>query len=158
VGRAGSGKLDPDPRGAHDRDEVAVKKPDRRLASQPPPSLERRTAERRRADRILVDLKVDFCSQDMFLYAFVADLSALGLFILSGNPHPVGSKLRLNFFLPGDEQPLEAEGVVRWVSPIGPTPGMGVEFTSIAPDVVEKLTAVLEQLAHVEPAGDTPRR
>lgn len=135
-----------------------MKKPDRRVACQPPPSVERRSADRRRADRILVDLKVDFRSQDMFLYAFVADLSALGLFIRSGNPYPVGSKLHLNFFLPGHEQPLEADGEVRWVSPGGPTPGMGVEFTSIAPEVIDKLNAVLERLAHLEPAGEAPPR
>ena len=63
-----------------------------------------------------------------------------GLFIESHTPLTVGSKLAIEFSLP--ESPTEwllAKGVVAWVCPKADqytfSPGMGVRFTDIAPDI-----------------------
>jgi type IV pilus assembly protein PilZ len=130
------------------------KKPDRRGKRKPPPGVERRNADRRRGERILVDLKVEFQTDEMYLYTFIADLSTMGMFILSGNPYPTGTRLRLRFELPGEATPLEAEGEVRWI--LQPkagqkvTPGMGVAFTEVRPDLVERLSSLVKKVVYFE--------
>jgi hypothetical protein len=49
-----------------------------------------------------------------------------GLFITSPKPSPVGTKLRLAFYVPGGN--VHAEGIVRNTAP---GEGMGVEFTKM---------------------------
>jgi type IV pilus assembly protein PilZ len=133
------------------------KKPDRRANRKPPPGVERRGSDRRRGERILVDLKVEFQTDDMYLYTFIADLSTMGMFILSGSPYPTGTRLRLRFELPGEGKPYEAEGEVRWV--LQPkagqkvTPGMGVAFTEVHPELVEKLSSLVKKVVYFE--GET---
>ena len=77
-------------------------------------------AERRQYQRILVDLEVDYRCEDTFLFAYITDLSALGIFVRTNNPEPAGTHLNLRFTLPGDERPLELEGEVIWINPFRP--------------------------------------
>jgi len=76
-----------------------------------------------------------------------------GLFIESLRPLPVGTKLALEFSLP--EQPSEwlpAKGLVAWVCPKADqytfSPGMGVRFTEINPDIRNR---VLELVKSIQP-------
>jgi len=134
------------------------KKPDRRGQSKPPPGVERRRADRRRSDRIVVDLKVEFQTAEMYLYAFTTDLSALGMFVFTRSPYPVGTRLRLRFEMPAQAKPLEAEGEVRWTSvpKRGQTaePGMGVAFSDISPELVEKLSSLIKRVIYFEADSD----
>jgi uncharacterized protein (TIGR02266 family) len=76
-----------------------------------------------------------------------------GLFIESLRPLPVGTKLALEFSLP--EHPSEwlpAKGLVAWVCPKADqytfSPGMGVRFTEINPDIRDR---VLELVKSIQP-------
>jgi uncharacterized protein (TIGR02266 family) len=77
-----------------------------------------------------------------------------GLFIESQSPLPVGTKLSLEFSLPehGNEW-LAAKGVVAWVCPKADqytfSPGMGVRFTDIAPDIRNRVLELVKSLQQV---------
>jgi len=103
-------------------------------------------AERRAAPRVLVDLEVDYASEDNYLFAYITDISATGIFIRTVAPEPAGTRLNLRFSRPraegepdasdgepddgGDDDrvgaPLddarrfELEGEVIWVNPYRP--------------------------------------
>jgi uncharacterized protein (TIGR02266 family) len=77
-----------------------------------------------------------------------------GLFIESHSPLPVGTKLALEFSLP--EKPSEwlpAKGLVAWVCPKADqytfSPGMGVRFTEISPDIRNRVLELVKSLQTV---------
>src|SRR5689334_3499112 len=76
-------------------------------------------AERRSFERIPVSWAVDYQSGDTFLYSYITNISAMGIFIYSRSPLPVGAHLRLKFAPPG-EQSFELVGEVAWVNPYRP--------------------------------------
>ena len=102
------------------------------------PELERKPtgAERRTHERVMVDIEVDYRADDTFLFAYVTDISAMGIFIRTNDPEAPGTLLNLRFTPPGGE-PLELEGEVMWINPLHPTelenrnPGMGVQFVRL---------------------------
>lgn len=74
-----------------------------------------------------------------------------GLFIESTTPLPVGTKLAMEFSLP--ENPTQwspAKGVVAWVCPKADqytfSPGMGVRFSDIAPEVRDQILALVKSI------------
>lgn len=71
-----------------------------------------------------------------------------GLFIESTTPLPVGTKIAMEFSL--SEQPQEwipAKGIVAWVCPKADqytfSPGMGIRFTDMAPEVRDRIVKIL---------------
>jgi uncharacterized protein (TIGR02266 family) len=82
-----------------------------------------------------------------------------GLFIESQSPLTIGTKLMMEFSLP--ERPSEwlpAKGVVAWVCPKADqytfSPGMGVRFTDIAPEIRNRVLELVKTLQQVgEPAA-----
>jgi uncharacterized protein (TIGR02266 family) len=77
-----------------------------------------------------------------------------GLFIESQSPLPVGTKLSLEFSLPEHANEwLAAKGVVAWVCPKADqytfSPGMGVRFTDIAPDIRNRVLELVKSLQEV---------
>ena len=77
-----------------------------------------------------------------------------GLFIESQNPLPSGTKITLEFSLP--EKPSEwlpAKGLVAWVCPKADqytfSPGMGVRFTEINPDIRNRVLELVKSLQTV---------
>src|SRR5262245_63086809 len=80
--------------------------------------------ERRQAPRVLVDLEVDYALEDNYLFAYITDISATGIFIRTVSPEPAGTNLNLRFSPPADwapdDRPFELEGEVIWVNPFRP--------------------------------------
>lgn len=81
-----------------------------------------------------------------------------GLFIESQSPLPVGTKLAMEFSLP--ERPAEwltAKGVVAWVCPKADqytfSPGMGVQFSDIAPEVRERVLSLVKTMQNTGQAA-----
>ncbi len=82
-----------------------------------------------------------------------------GLFIESQAPLQVGTKLTMEFSLP--ERPTEwlpAKGLVAWVCPKADqytfSPGMGVRFTDIAPNIRDRVLELVKSLQQVgQPAA-----
>lgn len=96
-----------------------------------------RQTERRKEQRIPVEIEVKYSTGDSFVVDWTMNISRGGMFIRTPNPLPVGSNLKIYFSVPGAQEGIYAEGIVRWrVEPSDPNviPGMGVEITNINED------------------------
>lgn len=142
---------------------MTQRKQDRRVGDIRTTEEDRRTgADRRQSQRILIDLEVDYRCEDTFLFAYITDLSAIGIFIRTNNPEAPGVHLNLRFTLPGDEKPLELEGEVIWINPFRPgnfdniNPGMGVRFVEMSKEIKSKLMRLVRKIAYLEGNADDP--
>jgi type IV pilus assembly protein PilZ len=119
------------------------------LEPDPPP----RSDDRRIHDRYEVEWSVDCIADDTFLYASIANISAMGIFVKTLDPLAVGTSLILSFSPPGYE-PFKLEGRVAWVNSLrpdgdNPNPGMGLRFVNLRPDDRERLVEVIRTIAYV---------
>jgi uncharacterized protein (TIGR02266 family) len=89
---------------------------DRRKRVEPVGNERRTGRERREHRRVLVSMEVDYRCDKTFLFAYITDLSAMGIFIQTSDPHPPGTLLNLRFQPPGGAQ-VDVEGRVIWVNP-----------------------------------------
>jgi type IV pilus assembly protein PilZ len=133
-----------------------VTKKDRRSASKTVESDRRASGrDRRQHERILVDIEVDYRCEDTFLFAYITDISAMGIFIQTNNPEPPGSHLNLRFSPPGTRAPLELEGEVIWINPYRPgdrenlNPGMGIKFINLTLEQRDQLTTLVKTFAYL---------
>jgi len=115
------------------------------------PKAEAKGSERRCAERFEVrDLKVDLQSEEAFLFAYVENISELGIFVAAEKPMPVGTKMTLKFPARGGVGPLTLAGIVRWINPPGGRhPGMGVAFESLTASQREKVVALVRAVAYL---------
>ena len=110
--------------------------------------------ERRRAPRVLVDLEVDYASEDNYLFAYITDISATGIFIRTTTPEEPGTHLNLRFNAGGDDA-LQIEGQVIWVNPYRPGtpdnlhPGMGVRFVGLDDSLRHRLLELIRRFAYL---------
>ncbi len=112
-----------------------------------------RRDDRRSHDRFDVAGSVDCVADDTFLYASIANISAMGIFVKTTDPRPVGTTLIMSFAPPGYE-PFKLEGEVAWINVVrpngdNPNPGMGVRFVNLRPDDRERLVEVIRTIAYV---------
>ena len=120
-------------------------------------------AERRRAPRVFVDLEVDYASEENYLFAYITDISATGIFVRTTSPEQPGTLLNLRFASPPrppgdrDEQlsPIECEGEVIWINPYRPGamdnlhPGMGIRFVGIDDELRDRLLELIRRFAYL---------
>ena len=87
---------------------------------------EKSYAQQRRYPRVSLPkgMPVAWYGSDLQLFSQVRTIGMGGLFIATPNPAPLGTKLLLNFEVPGGS--VQPEAIVRNVAP---GEGMGVEFT-----------------------------
>jgi type IV pilus assembly protein PilZ len=134
-------------------------KRDRRADTQPELlDGERRTGrDRRQWERVLVDLEVDYRSDDTFLFAYITDISQMGIFVRTVTPEAPGTRLNLRFCPPGMGV-LECEGEVIWINPYRPgdaenlNPGMGVQFVDLTREQRDHLRQLVRTFAYL--SGD----
>lgn len=117
------------------------------------PDPQPRHDDRRSYDRYQVEWAVDCVADDTFLYASIANISAMGIFVKTVDPLAVGMRLLLSFAPPGYE-PFKLEGEVAWINAVrpdgdNPNPGMGVRFVNLRPDDRERLVEVIRTIAYV---------
>ena len=122
----------------------------------------------RRAPRVLVDLEVDYASEENYLFAYITNISATGIFVRTTTPEQPGTHLNLRFELPpapGDHAPkasktelprkIEVEGEVIWVNPYRPGapdnlhPGMGIRFVGLDDEVRDQLLELIRRFAYL---------
>jgi uncharacterized protein (TIGR02266 family) len=107
-------------------------------------------AERRRAPRVLVDLEVDYALEENYLFAYITDISATGIFVRTTSPEVPGTLLNLRF-----AKTIEIEGEVIWVNPYRPGapdnlhPGMGIRFVGLVDDVRDQLLELIRRFAYL---------
>lgn len=68
-----------------------------------------------------------------------ANISIGGLFLEKTIPHPPGTRVKLQFTLPGDKEPLEVVGEIVHGEEFGDRLGMGVKFVSLPKAVHQHL-------------------
>ncbi|MBK8261023.1 MAG: PilZ domain-containing protein [Nannocystis sp.] len=116
-----------------------------------------RPQNRRREARHAVNLEVDYAADSTFLYAYITDISSMGIFIRTSEPCPPGTLLRLRFTPPAREgekkgEALELGGEVKWQSSEPGNPGMGVEFRIKGERTRRRLLEMVRQIAYL--SGD----
>jgi type IV pilus assembly protein PilZ len=126
---------------------------------------------RRSAERIDVTWSVDCETEDTFLYAAIANISEIGIFVKTMDPLPVGTHLTLRFQPPRSvldaRDPLRGPstealvlgGKVQWVNHVrpladNPNPGMGIRFIDLRLEDRETLVELIRTIAYLreEPA------
>jgi type IV pilus assembly protein PilZ len=90
---------------------------------------------RRQSPRRAVTLEVEYESMHEFLTDFASNMSLGGMFIETETPLPMGTRFRLKFCLPAQDEPIEAFGEVCWIQEDTPAlkGGMGLSFSGIDP-------------------------
>jgi len=111
-------------------------------------------AERRRSGRVDVTWQDDCETEDTFLYAYITNISEMGIFVRTDKPLPVGTHLILRFAPPSTEDTFVLHGVVQWINPVRPlgenlNPGMGIRFQSLKPDDRERIVEAVRTIAYV---------
>ncbi|HMU38637.1 MAG TPA: TIGR02266 family protein [Pseudomonadota bacterium] len=117
--------------------------------------LERRSgADRRVHERIVVDWAVDYRSSETFLFAYISDISAMGIFVRTRSPEPSGTRLNLRFSPPGGPS-MDLEGEVIWVNPPrddddkSRQPGMGIQFVDLSDAQKDLLGRLVRTFAYL---------
>ena len=111
--------------------------------------------ERRRAPRVLVDLEVDYASEENYLFAYITDISATGIFVRTTTPEDPGTHLNLRFRPDDQNDPFEIEGEVIWINPYRPGapdnlhPGMGIRFVGLDDELRERLLDLIRRFAYL---------
>ena len=110
-------------------------------------------AERRKHERFDTSFAVDYASGETFLFAYLKNISEMGIFIRTDTPQEVGTDLRLRFQVEGQE-PLILEGRVIWINPYRESgdnlnPGMGVRFKRLTPELREKVVELVRTIAYL---------
>ncbi len=111
-------------------------------------------SERRSHPRYSVSsLQVDYdAGEEHFLFAYVENISEMGIFLRSDEPLPVGTELTLRFREGGE--PLELKGRVMWVNPARGdgsdlNPGMGIRFESLDSEARERVVRLVKTIAYL---------
>jgi type IV pilus assembly protein PilZ len=110
-------------------------------------------AERRIHERFDTTVKVDYASGETFLFAYLTNISEMGIFVRTESPLPIGTALRLRFHLEHGEA-LELDGVVMWINPVRVSgdnlnPGMGVRFDNLTAERREQVVALVRTVAYL---------
>ena len=92
-------------------------------------------SNRRRGDRLAIELQVVYMSDELEIEVTSRDLSISGVFVCSDVLDPVGTQCSLRVLIDGGP-PLEIRGIVRRVvEKAGVEPvGLGIEFEQVGPN------------------------
>jgi len=110
--------------------------------------------DRRAHARYDTSFEVDYGDGENFLFAYIQNISAMGIFIRTDDPLPIGTELELRFGKKSDAK-LELAGRVAWVNPYRPggpnlNPGMGVEFHALTKAQREQVVELVRTIAYLQ--------
>jgi type IV pilus assembly protein PilZ len=107
-------------------------------------------AEKRRSDRAPVSIRVDYSTVDELFWDFARNINEGGIFVETGSPPPLGTTVRLKFYIPNRDEPIESMGeVVRVETEAGAKgsrPGMGIEFRGLDRQAKEAINSLVREL------------
>jgi len=108
--------------------------------------------ERRRAERADLVVRVDYQTVDEFFSEFARNINEGGLFVESETPHPLGTRVDLQFQLPGSDEPAQVVGtVVRTSDGSSEPPGMGIEFDELDGQTRQRVDQLVRRLRTSKP-------
>jgi type IV pilus assembly protein PilZ len=104
--------------------------------------------ERRRTERADLVVRVDYQTVDEIFSEFARNINEGGLFVESETPHPVGTRVDLQFKLPGSDEPLQVTGsVVRTSLGTADEPsGMGIVFDELDTRSRQRINQLVRRL------------
>lgn len=121
--------------------------------------------DRRSTERVDVLWSVDCETEDTFLYAAITNISAMGIFVRTDEPLPIGTSVTLRFAPPhakglgtaATDPPPEAfvlDGVVQWINRVrpredNPNPGMGIRFAHLTLADRERIVEAIRTIAYL---------
>jgi type IV pilus assembly protein PilZ len=110
---------------------------------------------------VLVDIEVDYRADETFLFAYITDISAMGIFVRTNSPEPEGTRLNLCFRVPPElgGHMIEVEGEVIWINPFRPNeparqPGMGIQFVDLTQQQRELVMRMVRTFAYLDDEDD----
>lgn len=109
--------------------------------------------ERREHRRYPTSIAVDYADGDTFLFAYLQNISEMGIFVRTEEPLPLGTQLRMRFQQDAGE-PFVLRGEVAWINPVRArgenlNPGMGVRFIDLTPERRERVVALVRTVAYL---------
>jgi uncharacterized protein (TIGR02266 family) len=112
------------------------------------PNVDEDDAERRRASRASVTVRIDYATVDEMFSEFTRDINEGGVFIETEKPHQAGTEVSMQFHLPGTGEVLQTIGrVVRVTNGHQSVPaGMGIEFDELTPSDRGKIDTIVRAL------------
>jgi type IV pilus assembly protein PilZ len=104
--------------------------------------------ERRHSPRTDLLVRVNYQTVDALFSEFARNINEGGMFIETEDPQPVGTRVELEFKLPGSEDPLKVTGLVVRSDVVGPegSQGMGIEFESLAETERDHINLIVRKL------------
>jgi len=104
--------------------------------------------ERRQSKRENIKVPVDYSAVDAFFSEFTTNINEGGMFIETDNPAPLDANVQLQVRLPDLPKPIKLGGRVAWVSDgkTGSTPGMGIEFQDLTPELRSTINDLVRRL------------
>jgi len=104
--------------------------------------------ERRKTDRADLVVRVEYQTVDELFSDFSRDVNEGGIFVETDTPHEVGTQVDLQFRLPGEAEPVSAQGTVVRITDGGPgePQGMGIEFDALAPESRQRIDTLVRNL------------
>ena len=109
-----------------------------------------RVAERRRADRMPLVIRVSYATVDEVFTDLTENFNAGGMFIQTAKKHVPGTPVRMEFALPGSSEPVRVAGKIVWVRDSSPgadgPPGIGVQFDSLPPETKDQINRIIRSL------------
>jgi type IV pilus assembly protein PilZ len=104
--------------------------------------------ERRRAERADLVVRVDYQTVDELFSEFARNINEGGLFVETETPHPPGTRVDLQFKLPGNDEPVQVRGsVVRVAEGTADDPsGMGILFDELDARTRQRINDLVRRL------------
>ena len=101
------------------------------------------SADKRRQQRVTVDLWIEVERDGELYFQRASNLSVGGAYFTQTIPLPVGSQVSLKFTLPADTHEIQCKGEVVNTKDLG----MGVEFDQMLAADVERVEKLIAHLA-----------
>jgi type IV pilus assembly protein PilZ len=104
--------------------------------------------ERRRAERADLVVRVDYQTVDELFSEFARNINEGGLFVESETLHPLGTRVDLQFKLPGGDEPVQVTGSVVRTSPgtADEPSGMGIVFDDLDTQTRQRINELVRRL------------
>ncbi len=100
------------------------------------------------------DVMVETGDDETFLFAYVANLHELGVFVRTDRPLPIGTRVAIGFA--GSDMVLPGE--VVWINPVrnddNPNPGMGIRFSPLDLEERDRVVSLVRAIAYLDDPAD----
>src|SRR5437660_12574248 len=101
--------------------------------------------ERRRTMRVPVQMFVEESHEEATYFQRSSNLSSSGIFLENTVPHPVGTRVGLQFTLPGDRAPIRVQAEIVSALEGEAQLGMGLRFVDPSVEVAKRIAAFIAQ-------------